>query len=65
MVSKYVLKIKKLYDNCQKILFYTVDSTLLITETVVLLLRPFLNSTTPSANANKVKSFPTPTFLPG
>ena len=41
------------------------EASTAFTETNVLLFFRFLNSTTPSASANKVKSFPTPTFLPG
>ena len=36
-----------------------------ITETYILSFLPLRNATTPSLNANKVKSLPTPTFLPG
>ncbi len=42
MVSKYDIKIKKLYDNRQKNIFYAVASTD-NTETVDLFKRPFLN----------------------
>jgi hypothetical protein len=44
--------------------FYAITSAA-FTDTIVLSALPFLNSTNPSVNANKVKSFPTPTFLPG
>ena len=36
-----------------------------LTETIFLSPLVFLNSTKPSVNAKMVKSFPTPTFLPG
>jgi C4-dicarboxylate transporter len=57
------LKIKILFGTTKNI-FYAV-ATAGKTDTVVLSAFPFLNSTIPSDNANKVKSVPTPTFLPG